>query len=407
MSGKKERFIARQPIFNPKIDVYAYELLFRSSLDNYFSHVDGDQASSRVIADSLLLFGVEAMTGRAKAFINFTRSLLVNDFALVLPKEWTVVEVLESVEPDEEVIAACARLKEAGFSLALDDFVYKPEYESLLNLTSVVKVDFLDTDAIYQRDMAQAFIPRGITMLAEKVETREEFELAREMGYELFQGYFFSQPVIVSRQDIPGGRVQLLQLLREINRSDIDLRELAKIIRGDVSISYKLLRYINSAAFGLVVEVKSIEQALNLLGQAEVRKWASLLALTGLSEDRPREIVYSSVVRAKLSELAAPLAGLGDRSTDMFLMGLFSMLDAIYGRPLEEILHELPLADDVKSALLGRESKIGQLLSAVIAQEQGDWDKLRRASESLGLNEDNLPDLYQKAILYPEEVLGA
>lgn len=406
MPGKKERFIARQPIFNPKIDVYAYELLFRSNLNNYFSHVDGDKASSRVIADSLLLFGVETMTGRAKAFINFTRSLLVNDFALVLPKEWTVVEVLENVEPDEEVVAACTRLKEAGFALALDDFVYKPEYESLLNLTSVVKVDFMDTDAVYQRDMAQAFGPRGITMLAEKVETRKEFELARELGYTLFQGYFFSQPIIVSRQDIPGGRVQLLQLLREINRSDIDLSELAKIIRSDVSISYKLLRYINSAAFGLVVEVKSIEQALNLLGPTEVRKWASLLALTGLSEDRPREIVYSSVIRAKLSELTAPLVGLGDRSTDMFLMGLFSMLDAIYGRPLDEILHELPLAPDVKNALLGRDSKTGQLLSAVIAQEQGDWDRLRRAANSLGLNEDKLPDLYQSAILYPEEVLG-
>ena len=243
-------------------------------------------------------------------------------------------------------------------------------------------------------------------MLAEKVETREEFELAQEMGYTLFQGYFFSQPVIISRQDIPGGRIQLLQLLREINRPDIDLRELAGIISRDVSISYKLLRYINSAAFNLIVKVKSIEQALNLLGQAEVRKWASLLALTGLSEDQPWEIVSSSVVRAKLSEMVAPLVGLADRATDMFLMGLFSLLDAIYGRPLEEILHELPLASDVKKALLSGETKAGRLLSAVIAQEQGNWDGLRRAAESLGLDEDKLPDLYQKAILYPREILG-
>jgi len=198
------KFIARQPILDKRQRVYAYELLFRSSLQNYFDHSDGDQATSQVIANSFLLFGIDSITGGGKAFINFTRNLLVQDSALSLPRESTVVEILETVEPEEEVLAACRRLKKRGFLLALDDFVYHARFQPLVDLADIIKVDFMVSGPEERREMAEAFIPQGKKMLAEKVETRQEHRQALDMGYSLFQGYFFSEPILVSRKDITG-----------------------------------------------------------------------------------------------------------------------------------------------------------------------------------------------------------
>ena len=399
-----ENFLARQPILNQVYEIEAYELLFRSGLVNHFDHPDGDHATGRVIADSILLFDIESMTGGVRAFINFTRKLLVEDYALSLPKEQVVVEILENIDPDPEVVTACRRLKDKGYRLALDDFVYQPRFEPLVELADIIKVDFVASPARDRLAMAQRFRPLGITLLAEKVETWEDMNQATEMGYQLFQGYFFSKPVIVSRRGIPGVKTQCLRLLKEVNKPEAEVSDIAKVISSDVALSFKLLRYINSAAFMLRNEVTSIQQAIVLLGMNEVRRWSNLLALSTMGSEEPAQILVTSLVRARLAELAAPLAGLGSRGSEAFLLGLFSLLDAIFGRPLAEVLGEINLSQELQQALLGQGGKLGQLLDLVVAQEKGDWPTLSRVASEMGVPEDQLAPLYQKAVLWQADV---
>ncbi len=302
-----EHFIARQPIFDTKGRVYAYELLFRSGLHNYFDCDDADHAAASVIANSNLLFNLDEMTGGTKAFINCTHTVLVKDLMTTLPRQQAVVEVLEDVEPDDKIIEACRRLKSLGYTLALDDFVYHENFEPLLELADIIKVDFLLSDVDEQERLAKTMIPRGIKMLAEKVETHEVYEHAKQMGYQLFQGYFFAKPVIISRKDIPTNKVQFLRILKDIHAQEVDFKKLALTIQSEVSLSYKLLKLINSAAFALRHKVTSILQALSLLGLREIRSWVSLLSIASMADDKPAELVVSSLIRARLCEqLAQP-----------------------------------------------------------------------------------------------------
>ncbi|MBF0529046.1 MAG: HDOD domain-containing protein [Deltaproteobacteria bacterium] len=399
-----EHFVARQPIFNRSKKVIAYELLFRSSVANFFDHADGDQASSRVITDSFLLFGIEEMTCGTKAFINFTRNLIVDGYVLALPPQYTVVEILETVEPDDAVVNAVSKLKKAGFKLALDDFIYDARFEPLLKLADIVKIDFLLTDRNERRSLAKNFLPRGLKLLAEKVETNEDFKHAMEAGYSYFQGYFFSRPVVISRKDVPAFKLHYMKILKEINREEIDFRKLTPLIEGEVSMSYKLLKYINSAAFGLPQKVKSIQQALTFIGEREVKKWATILMLSGMADDKPAELVVTSYVRARFCQLIAKQVGLADRAGDLFLMGLFSTLDAIMDRPLEEVLADMPISDDINGALLEQKGRLGAVLKMILAFERGDWTALSQVTSGLKLLESNLPEAYLKAIQESRQV---
>lgn len=401
-----DRFIARQPIFDLKKKVYGYELLFRSSLDNFFDTSDQEMATSRVIADSFLLFSIEEMTGGAKAFINFTRNTLLQDYVTVLPRQSLVVEILEGVVPDKEVFDACRRLKQAGFTLALDDFIYAPAYEKLLPLVDIVKVDFLAGTPAECFNMASAFSARGITLLAEKVETQEVFDLAVEMGYRLFQGYFFSKPVVLSRRDIPGSRLHYLRIIQEINAIRIDFSHLAQTVQADMSLSYKLLKFINSAAFGLLRKVTSIEHALTLLGERELRKWISLVALTEMASDKPPELVACSLVRARSLELIAPLTGMASRKSNLFLIGLFSLLDAIMDRPLEELLRDIPMEEDSKDALLGGHTPQSELLELVVGMERGDWDGMERICTGLHLDGQRLAEIHLESLQWVDRLFA-
>ncbi|SHJ28382.1 EAL and modified HD-GYP domain-containing signal transduction protein [Malonomonas rubra DSM 5091] len=399
-----EHFIARQPIFDQKGKVYAYELLFRSGLHNYFDADDQDQAAASVIANSSLLFGLNEMSGGAKVFINCTHKVLVEDFMTVLPKEQAVVEVLEHVTPDAAVIDACRRLKQQGYILALDDFVYQDNWEPLLELADIIKVDFLESDREEQERLAKMMIPRGIKMLAEKVETNEVYEDAKKMGYQYFQGYFFSKPVIISRKDIPTNKIQFLRILKDIYAEDIEFQELAKTIQSEVSLSYKLLKLINSAAFALRHKVTNILQALSLLGIREIRNWVSLLSVSAMADDKPAELVVSSLVRAKFCEQMAQPCGFRGRESDMFLLGLFSLLDAIMSRPIEEILEEITIEEDVREALVGGESTMHTVLSLILAIEQGDWDQVTQLANQLGVEEQPMNEAYMDAIKWAHEI---
>lgn len=409
-----QSFIARQPIFDTKQRVYAYELLFRSSLDNVCDIPDLNYASTKIITDSCMLLGMENITGGKKAFINTTRDVLLKDCIDLLPRELSVIEILETVEPDEEVLRVCSKLKQQGYLLALDDFSYREEYNELINLVDIIKVDFLQTSREEQRSLVERFAPRGIRFLAEKVETQVAFEEAQEMGYVYFQGYFFCRPMILTWKDVPGFKLHYLNILREIHRPELDFGHIEEIIKRDVSLSYKLLRYINSAFFSWRVEINSIRQALILLGEKEVRKWASLIALASMSKDKPEELVAQAVIRAKFCESMAPLVGLAHRAEDLFLMGMFSLVDAILDRELKEILRDMPIADDVKAALLDERYRSGaegaRLKNAhecVLAYERADWPRLEEAAKNLGMSNAalELPRLYLQAVGWVQKSL--
>lgn len=393
-----ETFIARQPIFDLEQKVYGYELLFRSGLDNIFQKTDPDQATSKVLADSFFLMNIQSLTGGKRAFINITRDILINEFLFLIPKDRIVVEILENVSPDDEVVAACEKLKRAGYVLAMDDFVYDDRYLPLIGLTDFIKVDFLSTDKEVRCGLVQEFGPSGVRFLAEKVETLEVLKEAKETGYTFFQGYFFSKPKIISGKDIPGFKVHYLGVLHEIHRPELDFGRLSEIIRREVSLSFKLLRYINSAFFGLRNKISSLKQALLMLGEKEIRKWITLITLATLGEDKPEELVMQSILRAKFCESLASFTGLLHRSEDLFLMGMFSMIDAILDRPLSEILQEIPIAEDVKKALLGEENRLGEVYQYVLSYERGEWNKISEQGLRLGIDEGRAARLYMNAV---------
>jgi c-di-GMP-related signal transduction protein len=405
--GFMEVFVARQPIFDRELNVYGYELLFRSRPDSSCAEASDSMASLQVITNTFLSIGMDRLLGDARGFINFPQELLAGEWAYSLPLSRTVIEILETVKPEPAVIAACRALREKGYILALDDFADAECWDEMADLASIIKVDFRDTTPAAQRLLVERYAPRGISMLAEKIETPEEYRRAREMGYQYFQGYFFARPVLVSRREIPGCKLSYLRILGEIHRNELEFRELEALIQREVSLASKLLRYINSAMFGWVNPVQSIRQALALLGEREIRNWVSLAALPMLAVDKPAELMRTALLRARFSELLAQWVGLGHRKSDLFLIGLFSLLDAMLDRPLEETLAEMGLSGDIADTLLGT-SPPGRPLAGVYAlvrqYEAGDWEALAATASRLHVPTDIIPTLYLNAVTWSDRI---
>lgn len=384
----RDVFVAAQPIFDQQLKVFRHELLFRSGPENYFpAGTDARRATSSVISHGLGMIGLDALTAGTRAFINLPRNLLVDDFAFILPASRVVIELLETIEPDDEVLDACHRLHTRGYQLALDDFVDSPAYKVMLQFADYVKVDFVATPEAEWTAIARRLIPRGIRMLAEKVETQAEVNGARKVGYRYFQGYFFAKPVMVAAKDVPGFRLNYLRLLRELNRSDLNFDQIEALVRQELSISYRVLRAINSAAFGLRSEVKSIRQALVLLGSDQMRKWACVWGLAGLGQDKPAELIVETLRRARFCEILGEAAQIESPLTEPFLVGLFSTIDAIVGRPKDEILDEIAIHGEVREGILGGANVYGTLLRCAVACERGDWEVCAQATGALGLTE--------------------
>lgn len=397
-------FVARQPIFDTERKIFGYELLFRSGLENFFDQsLDIDFASSKTLLDTLLLFGIDELIKGKKMFLNFTKKVLLSEVALALPKETLVIELLETIEPEPEVVAVCQKLKDNGYTLALDDFQFVPEYRPIIELADIIKVDFLLTKGNERRTVIQQSGEGRIVYLAEKIENNDEFKEAVDMGYTYFQGFFFCKPVILSGKDVPSYKLNLLQVLKELNEPYMDVKKIENVIMRDVSLTYKLLRFINSAAFGIPREIRSIRHALNLLGLAELKKWMSLIVLSQIGSDTPEELVVNSIVRAKFCEMLADLTGLKQRKDDLFLMGLFSYIDTFLNRPMEEVLNELPIAADIKDALLGVQNPLRKLLDLIIMYEQGNWEAVSGITEALTLENSKILPNYLTAIKWAND----
>jgi c-di-GMP-related signal transduction protein len=397
LTSGDEVFVARQPIFDTDQKLFAYELLYRSSFDNSYGSVDGTSATLSVLRDAFLVLGTQ-LTGTNKAFINFNLDLLKQKVPLALRPENTVIEVLENSTADPAVVGLCMELKREGYTIALDDFTPRNEIAgALLDLADIIKVDFREATVAEQADVVKSYAGKRVLFLAEKVETPEEFVEARRLGYRYFQGYFFGKPHIVSARNIPGNKVTQLRMLHEVNRDDMDFLGLESIIKRDTYLTYALLNYINSAYFGLRGTVGSILQALSLLGEREVKRWASLVILTFLGADKPSEVSVLSLVRAKFCEFLALRADLVEKAPELFMTGMFSMLDVLVGRPIDEVLDTINVAADIRVALTTGDNRYGEVLNLVLAYERAAWEDVDARAGRLGLDEKKIPSDYGRS----------
>lgn len=400
-----DAFVARQPIFNSKKKLFAYELLFRDSLSNYMPDVSGDVATSKLLSSSYYTIGIDKITGGNLAFINFTERLLIDELPLLFPKETTVIEILEDVKPSKNVLQASKKFSAKGYTLALDDFIFQPDLKPLMELADIIKIDFRITpQADIERFITNENI-KGTKLLAEKVETNEEFNLAREMGFEYFQGYFFSKPEIIKGKEIPGSQLRLLEIVANVNAQDFDFDTLETLIQTDLSISYKLLRYINSAFFRRKSEISSVKQALVFLGQNEIKRFVSLVALSSAAADKPNELIRCSCIRARFCELLSSVSSYAELSDELFTAGLFSNIDAVLDRPMADIIAKLPLSPSIISALMEENSELTKYLSLSKHYEKGEWQPVSRIAAKLCIAEEKIPPIYAEACEWANAIM--
>lgn len=401
-------FVARQPIFDRARQLYAYELLFRADdVHNEFDATESGSATTQVIANSLLTIGLENVACGKKVFINFDYSLLMGGLHSIFPPEAIVLEILESVEPTDELIAACRELDQQGYAFALDDFVGHPSWEPLTQIAKLIKVDMRSTAKPEQERLLRTYRPRGIAMVAEKVESHEEFEWALRAGFDYFQGYFFARPAVLRGHQIPAAKINCLRLLQEMQFADLNFERLGSIVSADLSLSYKLLRYVNSALFARHGEIHSISHSLARLGEDAIRHWSALAALPILAKDKPGELVTHSLVRAHFCERLAQLANVSEHSRG-FLMGLFSLLDALIDVPLEEALQQAGVGPAISGALLGTEGQAGPLrdvYTLVREYEAGDWKAVSASASRLGIKASSIGEAYSESTLWAQQAL--
>ena len=394
-------YVARQPIFTVDEKVFGYELLFRDGVEDYFREPDADAASRKTLNTSQQM-GIEVLCESRRAFVNCTREVLLKDYITLLPSPHTVVEVLESVPTDDLVKAALKRLKQAGYMIALDDFVLDDARTPLVEFADILKIDVQNTTAEHRATLVSRFGPWRCRMLAEKVETREEFTAGKTAGFVYFQGYFFQKPELLQTKEIPANRLNYMRLLQAVAKPDLEVREMEELIKHEASICYRLLRYLNSAAFGMRNEVYSVRHALTLLGEREVRRWIRLVVTLTAAENRSSELVNTAMTRARFCELISSKIPHG--KSDLFLMGLLSMIDAILEIPMTTVLENIPLDHETKAVLLGGESKLRPLYQLMLARESGDWKSMADWARQLGLNESEVAEAYWQAMQWVRQI---
>jgi len=398
------RFLARQPILTRDKKFFAYELLSRYGPENYCSPVPGSPVSEKAM-DELFLMGMRTITEGLPAFLNCTRDFLLGDYLTLIPKDLIVGEILETVPPDEEVLAACHRVKKQGYRLALDDYCDLPETRPLLEVADFVKIDVLLTTFPEQGRVVHLCHQQNIPVIAEKVETEEQFRQCLQIGYDYFQGYFFCRPQIVARRSIPANKTVYIQLLQAANTSEFDIHRISSIFRRDVSLSYRLLRYLNSAAFALQTEVHSIPHAIALLGERAMRKWISLVSVAALGDHVADGLLRLPLLRAMFCELVGKKIGMVRETNELFLIGLLSVMDALLNMPMAEVLAEIPVDQEIRKALLGKPSRYRPVFEVVLDYESGSWEQLTQSARHIGLHEELLPDLYLRSVRWVSEVL--
>ncbi len=399
--GSGLRFLARQPILTREEQVFGYELLFRDGPDNYFRSLDPD-AASRDTLDSSSLMGLDVLCGNRRAFINCTREVLVKDYITLLPSNQAVAEILETIPADDQVVAACQRLKEAGYWIALDDFALNDPREPLTEMADIIKVDFRKTSAEERAELMRRHGPWRCRMLAEKVETREEFFSARKAGFLYFQGYFFREPEVLAAREIPANRAHYVRMLQAVSRDELDHSEIEDLIKSEASLCYRLLRYMNSASFGFVNEIHSVRHAMALLGEREIRRWVRLVATLAAGSGKSSELVLAALTRGRFCELLSPQLKQG--GSDLFLLGLFSVMDALLEIPMASLLASVPVDQETKAALLMDSGRLRPLYHLTLARESGQWQAANELGREMQLSESDVAEAYWQAMVWAREV---
>jgi c-di-GMP-related signal transduction protein len=398
--------VARQPILDRHGRLFAYELLFRRSSLAQLCDIESSDACARVIVDSMLSIGLDTLTCGKRAFVNLSRDMLLSGAATLLPREQVVLELLEDVHGDPAVIEACRALKQKGYQLALDDFAFHEGSAPLVPLADYIKVDVLSAASREARALlVEAVKPYRPQFLAEKVETPYEFEQTLGEGFTLFQGYFFGRPVVKEVKRMAARRAAYATLLVKLSKPDISVLELEEVIKQDTSLSYRVLRALNSAATPLRVEISSIRQAIILLGRDTIRRWASLWAIASMNERANPELVSSSIIRARCCEMVDAAAR--SNPGNGFLLGMCSLLDAILEQPMATVVTQLPLDRSVRDALLGEHNERRALLDCVIAYERGEWDRYEALAARAGTNTAVLRGAYQEALRWTRDLSAA
>ncbi len=407
-----EVFVARQPIFNKNEDVFGYELLYRSSQEvNAFPNIDGDQATSELIINSFLNIGIERLSNGKPCFINFTENLLKLRLPTYFRPLDIVVEILESVVPNKEIIGICRELKGQGYLIALDDFVLdemNPYTNELLKFIDFVKVDFILTPIEMREKIETLSKLLQIKLVAEKVETREVFEDAKKRGYHFFQGYFFSKPTIISTRDVPTYFHSYYEMIQNLSMSDPSIERITELIEKDISLSYKLLKLINSPAYRPKQKINSIRQAIVLLGLIELQKWIYVLAVRESKIEKKhisQEIIFISLTRAKMCEELERIRCKTTPSSSYFMTGMFSMMDTILSISMETILKDLPLADEICEALIGKQNRIKEVLDLALAVEKAEWAVISEKCKDLNINEKDLFKVYAESLNWANDLV--
>lgn len=397
-------YAARQPILDQDKNLYAYELLFRDSINNVFPNIDGDEATSKMVEASQFNVDVSDFTGNKPAFINFTQETIEQGYPTMLTPEEVVVEVLETAKPGKKLLSLIKDLHEKGYTIALDDYQHQSVWGHFFPFIHIIKICWRETnqdDMLIIKDAIAAF--PHIKLLAEKIETHEEYNQAKELGCELFQGYFFAKPEMMKTKNLSPSQMAMAELLYETSKPELDLVSITAVFQRDVSLSYKLLRYANSPIFRRRAEVSTIKQALVTLGAGELKRFLGLMFATNVNPDKPTELINLAMARAKFCELTsvelkAPL----DAST-AFLTGLLSKIDAILDESLENILDKLPLAQQIKDPLLTKKGPMAALIQLVSLIEHAEWEKTGIVMEALGLEKDQVLKSYNQALAWADE----
>jgi len=397
-------YAARQPILDKSKNLFAYELLFRDSIDNVFPEIDGDKATSKMIEASQFNMGMSEFTGNKPAFINFTLDTLSQGYPEMLTPDEVVIEILETIKPGKKLLALCKNLHSKGYTLALDDYEHQNVWAHFYPFIKIIKIDIQQTGVEEIKEVLTAVKDHPhIKMLAEKVETHDEYNQMLQLGFDYFQGYFFAKPEMIKTKSLSPSQVAMAELLYETSKTDLDLNSITSVFERDVSLSYKLLRYANSAIFKRRNEISTIKQALVILGSGELKRFIGLMFAVTANPDKPSELINMAMTRAKFCELTAHDIPSQLDVSIAFLTGLLSMIDAILDEDMTTILEKLPLSEDIKNPLLTKKGVMAALIKLVEFIEQAEWDKTTLVMDKLKLDKDKVIEHYNQAVAWADE----
>ena len=400
----KHSYIARQPILDKDKHTVGYELLFRDGPKNTFPDIDPEQATSRLLSDHFLSTHYETL-GDKLGFVNFPYQSLLNKVPTLFPSDSLVVEILENCPPTKELLMSVKEMAALGYKIALDDFVPSKEWKSFLPYISMIKFDIRQVPIEKARMFMLRLSGSNIVFLAEKVETYEEFEQAKAAGFDYFQGYFFNKPEMISRKSLEPSFMTVVQLLTEISKPNIDYTTIEALISKDVTLSYKLLAFVNSSSI-VRSKIQSFKQALVYLGEDKLRKFVSLVALASSQNSKPDYLYGLSIQRARYCELLASNLTIKLEPGHAFLTGMFSLLDSLLDRPLEQILEEISIDETIKLAIITNKGILGDLLVLTKAYEHAEWDEVHLRCKALGLDQDTLSQCYDLSVKWTADLLS-